>query len=144
MLSKQLNILIVEDSSLPAKISTIYLESLGCTVINTKTSQEALKACRDYAFDLIFMDLDLPDNDGISTAEMIRTTINTNQKTPIIALTSHDTDLVKFSALRTIAIPNTNEAMLLMNDYIVKPLTKEAALDSLIVRCINPQSLDIT
>lgn len=80
-------ILLVEDDLLAQRITSMLLTSLGCHVETASTGEEALlKANQTY--ELIFMDIGLPDKDGIEVTHEIRKRCSAEQL-PILALTAH-------------------------------------------------------
>ena len=90
---KQVNrcikVLIVEDNPILQKIHTNFLKSLHCQVTVAKTGVDAVRKSLEK-YDLIFMDINLPDFNGIYTTQLIRLSNNPNVNTPIIALTSEE------------------------------------------------------
>jgi two-component system, OmpR family, aerobic respiration control sensor histidine kinase ArcB len=85
-----LSILVVEDNPVAAKVTEGLLKNLHCNVdiaINGKSAIECIKN-RDY--DLIMMDVGLPDISGIEVTRCIRAWEATcDKRTPIVALTAH-------------------------------------------------------
>jgi PAS domain S-box-containing protein len=119
-------ILLVEDNLLNCKIMTVMLEDLGNTVDIAKSGAEAFVLLRK-PYDLIFMDIGLPDITGIDITKKIRQTQNPNQQTPIIALTAHVFEEDKISCLAAG-----------MNDVLTKPVLHEQlvlVLKSWIAKC---------
>lgn len=92
--AKQLSILLVEDIELIQKFSTNMLETLGCKVTIANNGKEANQLLKNN-YDLIFMDIGLPDIDGLSLIQKIRQQEGDNKHTPIIALTAHATNKIK-------------------------------------------------
>ena len=83
-----LEVLIVEDNVINQKISKILLEQLGCHVDIADCAEVALKKVKKK-YDLIFMDIGLPDMDGFETVEKIRAGEIDGQRVPIVAMTAH-------------------------------------------------------
>jgi len=108
-------LLLVEDHRVAARIAKTILIQLGCEVDIAETGKAALELAEKNAYDLIFMDIGLPDIDGWRVAEQIRSSQNLTQ-VPIIALTAHAENEEK---QRCLAIG--------MNMVITKPLTKKWA-----------------
>ncbi len=88
------NILLVEDDRLLQKINTNLLTSLGYNVKIAANGKEAVNTAINQHFDLIFMDMNLPDTNGISITKSIRCLSHKNKTTPIVALTSVNRDSV--------------------------------------------------
>ena len=78
-------ILIVDDDDITLKLVENRLTEEGFTVIQTKTSQEAVKTATEKHPDLILMDILLPDLDGPETVKMLKSTPAT-QDIPVIFL----------------------------------------------------------
>jgi CheY-like chemotaxis protein len=65
------------------------LECQGHTVSIAANGREAVQAFEDGAFDLILMDVQMPEMDGFEAAQAIRKRETGQHRTPIIALTAH-------------------------------------------------------
>jgi len=105
----KINILVVEDDPIAQMSVRGTLEGKLCTNFAlAKTGQEALNLIAKNKYDLIFMDLGLPDIIGTDVAKKIR---ETDQETPIIALTAHDKPNIR-DTCKSVG----------MNDFMVKPL----------------------
>ncbi|HTQ39673.1 MAG TPA: response regulator [Pirellulales bacterium] len=88
--SRNLQILLAEDNRINRKVAVRMLEDEGHRVTVAGTGQEALDAWEKQAFDLILMDLQMPDFDGLEVTKMIRNQERETAKhTPIIAMTAH-------------------------------------------------------
>jgi len=81
------DILIVEDDADNLRVLAQMCEVLGHTVTTFARGTLAVEACAERRFNLIFLDLQMPEMDGFTVAEKIRTSPH-NAKTPIIALTA--------------------------------------------------------
>jgi two-component system cell cycle response regulator DivK len=84
---KMKKILIVEDNHDSREIMNLFITKMGYTSIAAKNSSEAVALAEAEAPDLIFMDMQLPDVDGVQTTALIKQ----NPKTagiPIVALTA--------------------------------------------------------
>src|SRR3990167_7196055 len=78
---KKLSVLLVEDVPVIQQFSMEILALLGCQVTLAGNAADALKLANNH-FDLIFMDIDLPDDDGLSVIRQIRN-YPQHQQTPI-------------------------------------------------------------
>lgn len=87
--------LLVEDSLLPQKIAIELLERMGHHVTPVVTAKETLEQAMTTQFDVILMDIGLPDGDGIELTRMIRSNkLSPNVSTVIAMLTAHaDSDI---------------------------------------------------
>ena len=81
-------ILLVEDNLIAGYITQCILEGLNCSVELAKTGIEALELTKKTYYDMIFLDIDLPDIDGITLCRILRAQAGINQNSIIIALTS--------------------------------------------------------
>lgn len=81
-----MDVLLVEDDLLARRSQQLILQGSGCKVTVATNADEAAQAANDHRFDLIFMDIGLPNNDGIVAAEWIHAS-KQNGDTPIVALT---------------------------------------------------------
>jgi len=88
---KKLNqILLVEDNPMVAKITISQLQGLGCSVSHAANGKSGIEMAKSKRYDLILMDVGLPDIDGVEVTKQIRLNENNNDvPVPIIALTAH-------------------------------------------------------
>jgi two-component system sensor histidine kinase BarA len=105
------NILAVDDNPSNLKLVAALLENMGLNVDCANGGEEALAISSKKPYDLIFMDIQMPDMDGIQVTQKIRKREDTRKHTPIIALTAH-------------ALDSEREALLCagMDDYLTKPI----------------------
>ncbi len=82
-------VLLVEDNYLIKKISTILLKQLNCIVDVASNGKETLEFIQEKKYNIIFMDIGLPDIDGITLIQKIRKLSKINCNVPVIALTAH-------------------------------------------------------
>jgi two-component system aerobic respiration control sensor histidine kinase ArcB len=83
-------ILLVEDNAVAAKVATLLLTRLGANVTPASTGKGAIEEATQKNYDLILLDIGLPDISGIEVAQKIRAfEAEKNRSTPIIALTAH-------------------------------------------------------
>jgi len=81
-------VLIVEDNAMNQKYITRLLEKWKLKYVLTANGQEAVDACKDQLFSLVFMDIQMPILDGYKATKLIRNSENLNKNTPIIALSA--------------------------------------------------------
>lgn len=119
-------VLLVEDVKIALLFGTRVLTTLGCQVDTAETGTDALRQVEKNHYDLIFMDLGLPDISGLEVTQHIRARVDDKRHLPIVALTAHDT-------------PEDRERCLQVNmqDFIAKPLTQAKAL-SVLQRYVRP------
>ena len=84
-----LRILIAEDVAPSRMLLTIMLENMGHRVTTVENGLEAVYAASQSSFDLILMDLQMPEMDGITATRRIRTPGGLNQATRIIAVSAN-------------------------------------------------------
>ncbi|MCW8196465.1 response regulator [Proteobacteria bacterium 005FR1] len=122
-------ILAVDDN--PANLQLIgeLLRDLGAQVILAKNGNEALALFGRQAFDLVFMDIQMPVMDGLETTRRIRALERDSARTPVVALTAH-------------AMTDQKADLLLagLDDYLSKPVS-EAQLIHAIRRWIHPEAV---
>ena len=85
---KSLNILLVEDIELNIIVARALLEKLGHHVDCAMDGKEALEKVSEHKYQLILMDIQLPDMDGFEVTEKLRL-IHGNNLPPIVALTAN-------------------------------------------------------
>ena len=88
-----MNILLAEDNLVNQKITTRMLEKLGHAVTVVGNGREALDATGRQTFDLVLMDIQMPEMSGFEATETIRRQESgSGRHLPIIALTAHAMD----------------------------------------------------
>ncbi len=118
---KALNILLAEDNPVNQKVAKRMLEKRGHRVVVANHGIQALEALRKESFDLVFMDVQMPEMDGMEATARIRSKEkDTGGHQIIIALTAH-------------AMKGDREHCLEhgMDDYLTKPIRHEE-LDSIL------------
>ncbi|HMD96451.1 MAG TPA: PAS domain S-box protein [Terriglobia bacterium] len=87
---RKLRILLAEDNAVNQKLASRLLEKRGHTVVVAANGREALKALEKEEFDLVLMDVSMPEMDGLEAARAIRAAEQTTgAHLPIIAMTAH-------------------------------------------------------
>ncbi len=113
--SKHLRILLVEDNAVNQMLAVRLLEKRGHKVIVAGNGKEALAALEKDSFDLVLMDVQMPEMDGFEATAVIREKEKTSgNHLPVIAMTAH-------------AMAGDRERCLEagMDDYITKPIRPE-------------------
>lgn len=90
---KDLRILLVEDNLINEKIAKTSLNRLGYLVEVSRSGKEAISKYRRYDYDLVLMDLKMPEMDGFQVCELMREIdeeLNKIDAPKIIALTAED------------------------------------------------------
>ena len=109
---ESVRVLVAEDNKVNQTLVMRLLEKLGCQVTVVENGKQALAALSENEFDIILMDVEMPEMDGMSaTMEIRRREQDSKQHTPIVAVTAH-------------AIVGDHERCLAcgMDDYLSKPL----------------------
>jgi signal transduction histidine kinase/CheY-like chemotaxis protein len=87
---KPLHILLVEDEYINQALAVAVLEREGWKVKVAENGIRAMAMLKDFVFDLILMDIQMPELDGYETTRAIRRQErNTDRHIPIIAMTAH-------------------------------------------------------
>ena len=102
------NILVVDDEARIRSIIKKYAEFEGHTVIEAGDGMEAVRLCRKDKFDIIIMDIMMPELDGFSACREIRKVSGT----PIIMLSARGEEYDKINGFE-----------LGIDDYVVKPFS---------------------
>ena len=113
-----LRILVAEDNVVNLAVATGILEKQGHLLVHAANGREAVDAFSDGSFDLILMDVQMPEMDGMEATRRIRELEEViASHTPIVAMTAH-------------AMAGDRERCLAagMDDYVSKPLRKEDLL----------------
>ena len=106
-------ILIVEDNKDSLEILGLRVTTIGFQAVKAHNSKEAIMYAEAEEPDLIFMDLDLPDLDGVKTTAILKRNPKTSQ-IPVVALTAWIAELWQEKALR-VGIVN----------YLLKPVSPQ-------------------
>ncbi|MFP4081841.1 MAG: response regulator [Candidatus Aminicenantes bacterium] len=86
----RLNILLAEDNIINQKIVVRMLEKRGHKVTAVADGQQTLRALESHKFDLVLMDIQMPNIDGFKATSFIREKEkNTGDHIPIVAMTAH-------------------------------------------------------
>lgn len=88
--SPPLQVLVVEDNAFNQRLLVAFLEEAGHTPVLAANGREALAALERQGFDLILMDVQMPDMNGFQATAAIRTREDSGgSRTPILAITAH-------------------------------------------------------
>jgi CheY-like chemotaxis protein len=121
-------VLIAEDNRVNQMVLSELLRSRGCRVDIAENGKDAVEMVNKSNYEIVFMDIQMPEMDGISAAKLIRGD-NKFNNLPIIALTAH-----AMSGDRELSI----EAG--MNDHLTKPIDPEKLYKTL-VKWIPPSEV---
>ena len=84
-----LHVLAVDDNATNLKLIALLLEELGASPTLATNGREALEHCEQQRFDLILLDIQMPELSGAQVAHLIRNGDSANRDTRIVALTAH-------------------------------------------------------
>jgi two-component system sensor histidine kinase/response regulator len=115
-------VLVAEDDSASRRVVLSILERTGAHVDLVRNGREAVDAFSRAAYDLVLMDIQMPEMDGFEATRRIRAHEGAGRHVPIVAITAH-------------AMPGDRERCLAagMDDYLTKPI-RLADLDRLLGR----------
>jgi signal transduction histidine kinase/AmiR/NasT family two-component response regulator len=85
---RPMRVLVVDDHDINRRAIQLILQPLGCDIATAADGMQALKICEQTGFDLIFMDVRMPELDGRETTRRIRAGDGPNAAVPIIAVTA--------------------------------------------------------
>jgi PAS domain S-box-containing protein len=110
-------ILLVDDNDINRKVAGRILSISGCIVEEASSGPVAVKLASEQPFDLIFMDIQMPEMDGLETTEIIRS-LPLERVPPIIAMTAYsmEEDKEKFISQG-------------MDDYLPKPIKSHLLIE---------------
>jgi CheY-like chemotaxis protein len=118
---KKLSVLLAEDNAVNQKIASRFLEKEGHHVTVASDGRQALAALDRENFDVVLMDVQMPEMDGFETTAVIRAQErDTGKRLPIIAMTAH---AMKGDRERCLAAG--------MDNYIAKPISARELVELL-------------
>jgi len=126
---KNLKVLVAEDIPLNQLLMKTLLDDFGFERDIAENGKIAIEKLKEKQYDIVLMDLQMPEMNGFEATEYIRTVMNSN--IPIIALTADVTtvDLAKCKAVG-------------MNDYIAKPVDERLLYSKIVGLVKKPFLVD--
>ena len=110
----------VDDNPANLQLAGELLLDIGVNVELAASGPQAIELFEEQPFDLVFMDIQMPEMDGLETSRRLRHMESTNQHTPIVALTAHA------------AIEQKSQLLLAgMDDFLSKPVSEQQLVDVL-------------
>ncbi len=116
----KLHILAVDDNTPNLKLLSTMLTDIGVNVDTVESGSSALQALNHKRYDLIFMDIQMPDMDGMEATQQIRLRSGSDSGIPVIALTAHAMAEEKAELLEKG-----------MDGYLTKPVTEQQLVHTL-------------
>jgi two-component system, sensor histidine kinase and response regulator len=122
------HILVAEDNPMNMKLAVTLLSRAGFSADAVENGKMAIDALKKTAYDLVFMDVQMPEMDGFEATKIIREMEEEGKHTPIIAMTAH-------------AMKGDRERCLKagMDDYVSKPIEPQEMF-RVIEKWTNPPS----
>jgi two-component system sensor histidine kinase BarA len=110
-------VLAVDDMEINLRLLTTWLKNTNLQLTLAFSGADAVSQCKESEFDLILMDVQMPNMDGLEATKQIRQT-DLNLGTPIIAVTAH-------------AFKEEQDKLLAsgMDDYLPKPINLSDLID---------------
>ena len=107
-LKSNLSVLVAEDNEINIRVAQTIFSNLGIKIDIARNGNETIDKVKSHYYDIVFMDLVMPERDGIQTTVEIR---GLGYQMPVVAMTATANTKSKSKALSSG-----------MNDYIVKPV----------------------
>ena len=116
--SRRLRILVVDDNHVNTLVAAGYLERAGHRVDCASSGREAVEAVRNFPYDVVLMDVQMPEMDGLTATSVIRGFSGDRARVPIVALTAN-------------ALREDREKCISagMDDYLPKPFERTQLLE---------------
>ncbi|MBF0102659.1 MAG: PAS domain S-box protein, partial [Desulfobacterales bacterium] len=126
-----IRILLVEDNLFNQEVALAILKSFGLSADIANNGKAAVEILETTRYDLILMDIEMPDMNGIDATKIIRNSDSENRNVPIIAMTAH-------------ALKGSRERFLEagMNDYITKPINPDILFTAIRSRFESSESVE--
>jgi CheY-like chemotaxis protein/HPt (histidine-containing phosphotransfer) domain-containing protein len=112
--------LLAEDNEINQRVAVTILKKWGHRVDTARNGNEAVDAIRQHAYDLVLMDIQMPEMDGMEATQAIRQLNGEAARVPILAMTAN-------------AMQGDRERFLAagMDDYIAKPIDRDTLFEVL-------------
>ncbi|MFA0523336.1 two-component sensor histidine kinase BarA [Vibrio sp. 10N.222.52.C3] len=125
-----LTVMAVDDNPANLKLITALLKERVETVISCTSGQQAIEKATETPFDIIFMDIQMPQMDGVTACQNIKKLAN-NANTPVIAVTAH-------------AMIGERDRLLEagMDDYLTKPI-EEHVLQQVLIHWSSTSEVEL-
>jgi predicted ATPase/signal transduction histidine kinase/DNA-binding NarL/FixJ family response regulator len=115
-----LRILVAEDSPTNQRVAQLMLRALGQSCEFASNGLEAVEAATTGRYDVVLMDMHMPDLDGLDATRRIRAELGSDRRPWIVATTGN------------VAVEDRDRCLEAgMNDFVTKPLRREALIGAL-------------
>jgi PAS domain S-box-containing protein len=123
------SILLMEDNPMNQMVTSMMLQNIGHDVTTAKNGRIGIDLLKEHSFDLVLLDLNMPEMDGYETARAIRSgeSGDANKDIPILALTA---TTLKENLERCLSVG--------INGYIIKPFHMEDLKKSVQIHTAQP------
>ncbi|MGB2981828.1 MAG: PAS domain S-box protein [Candidatus Zixiibacteriota bacterium] len=117
---RRIRILLAEDNPMNQKLAVALLKKAGYSIDAVENGRLAVEAINRRAYDLVLMDVQMPEMDGFEATKTIRRKQDEKRCIPIVAMTAH-------------AMKGDREKCLQagMDDYVAKPIEPQELLDTI-------------
>jgi len=116
------DVLVVDDYLINLELTKHMLQMMQCRVDTAENGPESLEMVKKKDYDIVFMDIQMPEMDGVEATNEIRKILGEDRHLPVVALTAN-------------ALEGDREKYLEagLDDYISKPITGEG-LEEILMR----------
>src|SRR5690606_8025382 len=87
--SRPMHVLAVDDNTANLKLLSVLLDELGAIPQLASSGRQALDLCNRQRFDLILMDIQMPELNGLQVTQLLRGGGSANRSSRIVAVTAH-------------------------------------------------------
>jgi CheY-like chemotaxis protein len=130
-IGRSLKVLHVDDDPLNLRVVQEILAAFGHTAVAADSGPEALERLTQEKFDVLLLDIHMPNMSGIEVMELVRSSAGPERGMPIIALTA---DIISRRPKEYVALG--------FDDFVSKPILV-SGLMSCIKRCLQPPSAEV-
>lgn len=124
-------VLLVDDNDINRRVAVSILIKSGCKVQEAESGRKAIELVKNNSFDLIFMDIQMPDLDGIQTTSLLKQ-LPIKTLPPIVAMTAYSMEEDRENFIK--------EGL---DDYVSKPI-KANALIGTVKKWLNFEPQQVT
>jgi two-component system, OmpR family, aerobic respiration control sensor histidine kinase ArcB len=114
-LMKKIAVLIIEDLQMAQKMAVNIFTQLDCYITVVPNGAGALDLIINHQFDIVFLDIELPDINGFDITATVRSLESLNRHIPIVAVTANYFENFEIKCQSAG-----------FNDFMMKPLTVDA------------------